>query len=259
MPSLLAILKITALAVWTVPLVSAQIILLIFHKGKAAYYIPRFWHQGVCAIVGLKTEIKGRPIHDRQVIYASNHLSYLDIPVIGSYLLASFIAKLDVASWPVMGFLAKVQQTAFISRTSSHAKKVANALDVMLKDGKSLILFPEGTSSAGTSLLPFKSSLFSLVIPKEEAHMAPIPIQPFVLELVSVNGKAPTPQSRDLYSWYGEMEFGPHIWEFLKNKGATVRLTFLPPITPAIGQDRKELCRMVQDEIQTGLPAPNAL
>ncbi|HNQ92014.1 MAG TPA: lysophospholipid acyltransferase family protein [Alphaproteobacteria bacterium] len=259
MSSFFAILKILALAVWTLPLTTLQIILLVFYKGKGAYYIPRLWHKGVCAITGLKTEIGGHPIHGKQVIYVSNHLSYLDVPVIGSYLLASFVAKLDVAGWPVMGALAKVQQTAFISRNSSHAKKVAGALDTMLQEGKSLILFPEGTSSAGTSLLPFKSSLFSLVIPKEESHMTPVPIQPFVLELISVNGTPPTPQSRDLYSWYGEMDFAPHIWEFLKNRGATVRLTFLAPVTPTIGQDRKELCRIVQDEIQTGLPVSDAV
>ncbi len=250
MTSALAILKIVLLLLWTLPLVTIQIIVLIFHKGRGAYFVPRFWHQGVCAIIGLKTEICGAPVHGRQLIYISNHLSYLDIPVIGSYLLASFIAKEDVAHWPVIGFLSKVQQTAFISRTSAHAKKVANALDSMLKQRKSLILFPEGTSSAGTGVLPFKSSLFSLSMPKD---MAPIPIQPFILELVSVNGAPPTPESRDLYSWYGDMDFGPHIWEYLKNKGATVRLTFLPVIEPEDGTDRKALCRLVQDKIEAGL------
>lgn len=257
MRSFVAILKISALLVWTVPLASTQIVLLFFTKGKKAYYIPRFWHKGVAAIVGLRTEIAGSPVHDKQVIYASNHLSYLDVPAIGSYLLASFIAKQDVSGWPVMGFLARVQQTAFISRTSSHAKKVANALDEMIREGKSLILFPEGTSSDGISVLPFKSSLFALVTAKYRGNdgddMPPIPIQPFILELVGVNGAAPTKESRDLYSWYGDMEFGPHIWDFLKNKGAVIRMTFLPVITPQEGQNRKDVCRLVENAIQSGL------
>ncbi len=250
MRSFKAVFKIFLLAVWTLPLVLVQMLVLIFHRGKGAYFIPRFWHKGVCAIIGLKTEIKGTPIHNRQLIYISNHLSYLDIPVIGSSLLASFIAKEDVAHWPVLGFLSKVQQTAFISRSSSHAKKVANALDTMLKQGKSLILFPEGTSSAGTSVLPFKSSLFSLSMPKD---MAPVAIQPFVLKLTRVNGQPTTEQSRDLYSWYGDMDFGPHIWEFMKNSGATVELTFLDVVEPSVELDRKALCKLVQDKIESGL------
>lgn len=258
MVSILAFAKIVLLAIWTLPLVSIQMIVLVFHKGPYAYYVPRFWHKGVCAITGLKTEICGEPVHNQQVIYISNHLSYLDIPVIGSYLLASFVAKEDVARWPVLGFLSTVQQTAFISRTSAHAKKVANALDQMLKNGKSLILFPEGTSSAGTSVLPFKSSLFSLVTAREDnPDFKPVLIQPFTLQLVTVNGHAVTPETRDLYSWYGEMDFGPHIWEFLQNKGAKVRLTFLPPILPDAAMDRKTLCKIVQDRVEAGLAQDN--
>ncbi len=150
-----------------------------------------------------------------------------------------------------------MQQTAFISRNSRHAKKVAGALEDMLDEGKSLILFPEGTSSVGTSVLPFKSSLFSLLEPKESAP--PLPIQPFILELVSVNGEPATAANRDLYSWYGDMDFAPHIWVFLKNKGATVRLTFLDMIQPPSPFDRKVLCKTVEERITSGLKTPNTL
>ncbi len=250
MTSFIAIFKITLMMIWTIPLVTLQMIVLPFHKGDKAYSVPRFWHKGICAIMGLKTEIRGTPVSGRQIIYISNHLSYLDIPVIGSILKASFIAKEDIAHWPVIGFLAKVQQTAFISRNSAKAKTVANALDKMVKDGKSLILFPEGTSTVGTSVLPFKSSLFSLAQPKD---MAPVSIQPFVLELIDANGEALTPKTRDYYAWYGDMDFSPHIWIFLQTRGATVRLTFLDVITPEAGQDRKDLCKLIETKISSGL------
>lgn len=254
--ALKAVLKILCLAVWTIPLVLVQLCVLAVHRGPKAYIVPRFWHKGVCAILGLSTEIAGAPVHDKQLIYISNHLSYLDIPVIGSYLAASFIAKEDIARWPVIGFLSTVQQTAFISRASANAKKVANALDTMLKEGKSLILFPEGTSSSGAQVLPFKSSLFSLATPKD---MAPIAIQPFVVDLIAVNGRPVTPETRDLFAWYGDMDFGPHIWEFLKNGGARIRLTFLPVIQPTAETDRKALCRIVQNEIESGLSRQDPL
>jgi 1-acyl-sn-glycerol-3-phosphate acyltransferase len=250
MKKFIAIFKIALIALWTIPLAIIQIIFLSISKGQSAYTIPRLWHKGMCAIIGLKTEIRGNPIHDKQVIYVSNHLSYLDIPAIGAYLKASFIAKDDIAGWPVIGSLAKAQQTAFISRSSSKAKKVANALDVMLKEGKSLVLFPEGTSSTGETVLPFKSSLFSIAMPKD---LPPITIQPFIIELIDADGKPLTPATRDYYAWYADMEFAPHIWIFMQTKGATVRMTFLDSVTPTAGQDRKELCHMIQEQISSGL------
>lgn len=237
----------------TIIMTSFQIIFLLFCKGNASYILPRLWHKAICAIIGLKVEVRGAPVHDQQLVYIGNHISYLDIPAVGSVLKASFIGKDDIARWPVIGQLAKAQQTAFISRNARNAKKVANALDVMLAKGKSLILFPEGTSSTGESVLPFKSSLFSIAQPKD---LPPISIQPFIIELIDVEGQAPTAKSRDNYAWYADMEFAPHIWIFMQTKGATVRLTFLDVITPVAGQDRKELCKMIEQQISSGLNRP---
>lgn len=250
MKKFIATLKILAILLWTIPVVFFQSIVLLFHKGRYAYLIPQLWHKGVCLIIGLKTQIVGKPVRDRQVIYISNHLSYLDIPATGCFLRASFIAKEDIAGWPVIGFLATVQQTAFISRASSKAKKVANALDVMVKQGKNLILFPEGTSSTGETVLPFKSSLFSISQPKD---IQPIAIQPFIIELLDVDGKSLTKESRDIYAWYGDMDFAPHIWEFMQTSGATVKLTFMDIITPTPDQNRKELCQIVENQISSRL------
>ncbi|MFA7276505.1 MAG: lysophospholipid acyltransferase family protein [Pseudobdellovibrionaceae bacterium] len=253
MPALIAVLKIALILLWTLPLLIIQLVIFNLTKGDASYIIPRLWHKGVCKIIGITMEVVGEPVEGTQLIYVSNHLSYLDIPVIGAVLKASFVAKEDIAGWPVIGYLARIQQTAFISRSSAKAKKVAGALDDMLKAGKSLVLFPEGTSSPGTEVLPFKSSLFSLALPKEGGA---IPIQPFVVDLIRVNGHTPTIAERDLYAWYADMDFAPHIWEFMQNKGATVRLTFLPVATPQADTDRKSLCRVVEDHIATHLTAP---
>ena len=255
MRSLTAIFKIFLLACWSIPMVLVQLLVRPFTTGRGAYTVPHFWHKGICRILGLKVEICGTPVHNAQLIYISNHLSYLDIPVIGSVLKASFIAKEDIANWPVIGYLATLQQTAFISRASNKAKKVANALDDMLRQGKSLILFPEGTSTPGLTVIPFKSSLFALALPKESS---PIPIQPFIIELIEVNGATPTLTTRDYYSWYGDMEFAPHIWVYLKNKGATARLTFKDVITPTTADDRKTLCQQVETAIRAGLAASSA-
>ena len=247
-----AVTKLILLSLWSALLVPIQCIVLLFHKGHTSYYVPQLWHKGVSFIIGLKTEVTGEKASTDQIIFVSNHLSYLDIFGIGSTLRASFIAKEDIAHWPVIGFLSTVQQTAFISRSSNHAKKVANSLGQMLAAGKSLILFPEGTSTDGKSVLPFKSSLFSLAwMPSGVA----LPIQPFTLTLLSTNGQPVNelPRSRDIYAWYGDMEFAPHFWSFLKSKGTRIRLTFHPVILPQPSHDRKILAQLAWNAANSGL------
>lgn len=244
--------KLFLLTVWTLPLVATQLIVLRLCRSHAAYTVPCLWHKGVCKIIGLKVHVKGTPEKDRQVIFMSNHLSYLDIPVIGSLLKASFVAKNDIESWPVIGFLSKVQQTAFISRSSTQAATAHGTLDTMLKEGKSIILFPEGTSSAGTEVLPFKSSLFSLCLP---SSASPIPLQPFTLHLKSVNGQTnPSLEQRNRYAWYADMEFGPHIWDFLGQCEAEIDLIFHPIIIARPDDTRKTLCERTFPLVVAGLP-----
>lgn len=242
----------------TLVLVPLQIIVLSVHKAQGAYLIPHLWQKCVCLIFGLKISIKGTPVTDRQVIYVSNHLSYLDIPVIGSILKASFVAKKEVSSWPVFGFLSKLQQTAFIERARGAAVKEASALDIMLEQGKSLVIFPEGTSTDGTEVVPFKSSLFSLALKKGAGSP---PLQPFAVKLLSVNNQTNlSRQARDIYAWHREMttELPQHLWLFAKSKGAHIELEFFPLIETDENSDRKMLANVCHHTIsQAIVPASN--
>lgn len=254
MSYLRAILKILCLTLWTLPILVVQIIVLCFTKGQGAYIIPQLWHRGVCKIIGLRVEILGTPITDRQIVYVSNHISYLDINVIGAHLRASFIAKEDIAKWPIFGYLATVQQTAFISKNPRAAKQVANSLGDMVTQGKSLILFPEGQVSSGEQILPFKSSLFSLVFMNSDQTL---PLQPVVIHLVQTN-KNPrehkmTMDDRGLYAWHSDKLFAQHFWNFLRHRGALVQLIFGDPLTPTAGQDRKILSKIIYDQMENRL------
>lgn len=252
--NLCAVFKIVLMIIWTLPLVVVQCVVLLFSKGPGSYYVPQFWHNGISSIIGLKTEVRGEKIADAQTIFVGNHLSYLDIFALGSNIRASFIAKEEIAHWPVIGFLSSVQQTAFISRSSDQAKKVANSLANMLAVGKGLILFPEGTSSEGRTVLPFKSSLFSLV--RDEATGKAIQIQPFTITLLETDGHQlddTSNASRDLYAWYGDMDFGPHFWKFLTTSGAKIRITFHPVVQPQPEQDRKILSKMAWETVHSSL------
>jgi 1-acyl-sn-glycerol-3-phosphate acyltransferase len=178
-------------------------------------------------------------------MYVSNHLSYLDIPAIGSYLKASFIAKQEVAGWPVFGFLSKMQQTAFVDRTGARLEQDHYSLGSMLDAGKSLILFPEGTSSDGVALLPFKSRLFALVIER----VGSVAVQPFTIRLPD----ARTQKDRDQYAWYGDMDLAPHLWALAKTNGVRVELVFHDLIEVTPETERKELTEKCFEAIKAGM------
>lgn len=236
---------------WCLVMVPPQILVLLFTRGPAAYTIPQIWHRGICRIFGLRVVVTGTPLHDRQTLFVANHVSYLDIPVMGSILRASFVAKNEVAGWPVFGWLSRLQQTAFISRSRADAQREKNALSNMIAAGKSIILFPEGTSTDGRDVAPFKSSLFSLTLENTDRVMT---IQPVTLVIETVDGHPATGQDmRDLYAWYGDMTMPPHLAAFTRSRGATIRLVFHPPIDPAGFADRKALADACCTAVRTGL------
>ena len=174
--------------------------------------------------------------------------------MIASVLKASFIAKGEVASWPVFGFLSKLQQTAFVSRSKSTLGNDKNALEYMLKDGRSMILFPEGTSTDGRAVVPFKSSLFSIALADDGTD---IWLQPMTLSIVQVDGRDPADQmARDLYAWHGDMTLPPHLSAFGKTKGATIKITFHQPVSARAVNDRKILAATCHGAVQKGLENP---
>ncbi len=253
MNTLTASLKMLVFALMTLCLIPFQAIIIIFHKGSGAYIIPYIWQNLTCCIFRIKHEIIGEPIKDKQTIHVSNHISYLDIPLIGSTLKASFVAKSDVASWPVFGYLSKLQQTAFISRSSTDVRKGTNLLNTMLNEGKSLIIFPEGTSTEGTEVIPFKSSLFSVITNSEVEELT---IQPMTLSMKTVNGRFPSNQNeRDIYAWHRNMDtsLASHLWRFAKGKGAIITLSFHSPINTKKFSDRKTLAKECHSTVSNGL------
>ncbi|NCC51818.1 MAG: 1-acyl-sn-glycerol-3-phosphate acyltransferase [Spartobacteria bacterium] len=224
-----------------------QSLLLLATRGPLADILPKFWHRVVCRIFGLRVEILGTPVASGQTLFVANHLSYLDIPVIGSALKVSFVAKKEVASWPFFGYLARLQQTAFIDRNPRSARSGAARIQSVIAAGRSIVLFPEGTSTDGSRILPFKTSLFSVLL--EGVNGQDIAVQPVTVRLEHAENQ----EERDRYAWYGDMDMPPHLWAFAKSRGATVRLVFHPPLGAAGFQDRKALARACQIAVAFGL------
>lgn len=259
MTNLKASLKLAAFALLTLIVIPIQSLILLIHRGPHAYIVPRLWHKGVCFILGIKVQIKGEISDKSQTLYMGNHISYLDISAIGSILKrSSFVAKKDVAGWPVFGFLSTLQQTAFISRSREDAKNVAQSLDAMLDEGKSLIIFPEGTSTDGVEVLPFKSSLFSLAF---RENLENLMVQPMTIAVLESDGKKPeTQDERDLYAWHINMdtELPDHLWRFAKSNGAVLQLTFHPAYAVKDFENRKTLAKACHDTVSKGLELSNA-
>lgn len=254
-----AVIKLLGFALWTLVLVPPQWLIVTFHKGRFAYILPWLWHKGACAIFGIKIETSGKPYTGSQVIYVSNHLSYLDIPLLGSIIQqASFVSKNDVRNWPVWGFLSKLQQTAFISRARKDTKKEAGSLDGMLEAGKNLIIFPEGTSTNGSAVKDFKSSLFSLALKNTENA---IMIQPVTISILNTNGKVPeTEGERNIYAWPLEMEaeLHEHLWAMANSSGAHIRVSFHDVLQSSSFEDRKILAKTCHEAVCKGLEVSKA-
>lgn len=250
-----AIIRLALFAVLSAIIVGFQSLLLLFYRGQASYIAPQLFQKGTRRIFGIKAIVEGKPVRGRQTMFVSNHLSYFDIPALGSFVRGSFVARGDLSKWPVFGYMSKMQQTIFISRERTDAVAGKNMLEEILSEGKSIMIFAEGTSSDGSDVLPFKSSLFSLAL--ENPTGKPLLVQPVTISLLSVDGKeATTSEIRDLYAWHRDMTLPPHIWQFARLKGATIKITFHPPRDAANYTDRKSLCRDCYKDVLGGLVLP---
>lgn len=251
---LIATLKLFAFLVVNITLVPVHALIFALHKGAGRHIVPKLYHTLACAVFQIRISHAGEPVKDAQTLFMANHLSYFDIPLLSTLLpRPHFVAKKDVKDWPVWGFLAKLQQTAFISRNPAHAQKETQSLETMVKDGKNLVIFAEGTSTDGTSVLPFKSSLFTIAYGEHDDSLR---IQPVTLRVKSINGvRSSGGDIENLYAWPREldMELIPHLWRFAQSKGAEIEVIFHDSIDPRAFSDRKTLAKACFEAVCNGL------
>ena len=158
---ILIFLRLIIFLLLTLALLPFQFIIVFFIKN-CIYIIPYFYHKLCRRIFGIKIKTFGKVSINSPILLISNHASYLDIIILGSLFKTSFIAKKEISKWPLFGILAKLQNTIFIDRRVSSLKNQENQIIKHLNEKKNLVIFPEGTSSDGNRVLPFKSSLFNI-------------------------------------------------------------------------------------------------
>ena len=160
------------------------------------------------ALLGLRISVRGFPSSSRPLIVVANHTSWLDIIVISSFLPAVFVAQHEVASWPIFGRLAQLSRSIFVNRDRRlQVNKTISCISDALTAGEAVVIFPEGTSTDGTHVLPFRSALFGSVREtlRRAENLPAIFIQPVSLAYVGAN--------RRLAVWAleDEIQFVPHL------------------------------------------------
>jgi 1-acyl-sn-glycerol-3-phosphate acyltransferase len=212
--------------------------------------LPVFYHRLCCRLMGIAVVPVGEMSTRRPTLFVSNHTSYLDITVLGSLIPGSFVAKTEVAQWPLYGWLAKLQRTVFVERRRQASHRQRDQLKERLAAGDNLILFPEGTSNDGNRVLPFRSALLSVAEADDSRRLA---IQPVSVAYVALNGIPMGHGLRPLVAWYGDMTLGPHLWQFSRLGKITVVVEFHPPVNLTTVGDRKNLTRHCSAAVAAGV------
>lgn len=213
--------------------------------------LPVLWHRCVLWLMSIRVRVHGQPAKNiHGTLLAANHVSWLDIVVLGSITPLSFISKDEVLGWGIFGKLAQWQETIFITR--ERRTDVANQADAIarrLNAGDTLVLFPEGTTSDGNFIYAFKSSLFgALGLTGENANMVHT-VQPVAIAYTGLHGMPMGRYDRPLAAWPGDIELVPHLVNVLRHGVLDVDVCFGDVIEAGPQTNRKQLTTQVQSAV----------
>lgn len=204
--------------------------------------IKKHWLCWFSTIINLQV-IKEGELPEQTALVVSNHISWLDIIVIGQFLPAYFVAKSDILEWPVVGYLARQAGTIFIRRgDKQQILGTAERMIWLLKQNSNIIAFPEGTTTCGDGVLNFHASLF------QPALLTKSPVQPVSIEYLGL--------AKEQAPFVGDDAFVPHLIKMLALDKVEVKLSFLPPVSTA-GRNRHAVsneCRAMIVGHVTGEP-----
>ncbi|MBV9652938.1 MAG: 1-acyl-sn-glycerol-3-phosphate acyltransferase [Acetobacteraceae bacterium] len=237
-PAVRAVIRSILLLIWTLLGVSVQAILIAL-PGRPKIVFARWFWAVFSRVLGIRVRLIGKPSYRgdrRPVVFASGHSSWLDIAVLGATLDAAFISKDDVAEWPMVSLVARLGRTVFVSRQRSSTGRELAEISDRLTEGGNLVLFPEGTTSDGSRVLPFRSPFFAVA----DAG-TPVVIQPVSVVYDRLDGLPIGRNSRPLLAWYGDMAIAPHYWQTARRARVRATVVLHPPLDPARFASRKAL------------------
>lgn len=243
------VLNTVLLLLWIVIGASTMLILRLF-RSRLVYRFPLYFHGFVCRLCGMRCDVQGQISTHEPTVYVSNHVSYLDVFVLGSLIKGAFVAKSEVAGWPMFGQLAKLQNTLFLERNPRRAAEQIEVLGRHLERGENLILFPEGTSTSGVGVARFRSSLFAATDHSK--------VQPVSVAYVDYDGAPMSPAQREAFAWYlpdpkvavPNRSFVSHFVNALGLRRSRVVVTFHAPLPAG---ERKQLAQTAEVQVREGV------
>jgi 1-acyl-sn-glycerol-3-phosphate acyltransferase len=235
--------------VWTLALLPVQIGAVALDL-RLARRLPMLYHRGVCRLFGLDVRTSGAISPVRPTLFVANHSSYLDIPIFGGLLEVSFIAKAEVRSWPLLGLLARLQNSVFVDRRLGGMRDARAEIARRLALGDNLMLFPEGTTSDGNRVLDFYTALFGLPANLPGGRLL---VQPVTLAYTRQNGMPIGHVGRSRFAWVGETSLARHFWRAIQGGRITVEVRFHEPVEGARFASRKALSQYCFAQIACGL------
>jgi 1-acyl-sn-glycerol-3-phosphate acyltransferase len=244
--------RIVLYLVWTASLLPVQVLGLALRRRWTST-LPVFYHRWCCRILGFRIRVIGAPTTARPVLFTANHISYIDIAILGAIIPGSFIAKAEVADWPFFGWLAKLQRSVFVDRKVGSTARQRSAITDRLAAGDALILFPEGTSGDGNRVLSFKSALFGAV--QREKGLRPVVVQPVSLAYTRLDGIPIGRLYRPLFAWYGAVGLAPHMWRMMGLGTVEAVVEFHPPTLLSDCGSRKALSAYCRARVSGGVAA----
>lgn len=244
-----------AVLAWTLPAMLIQGLCLVL-PGSAKVAFAQIYWAIFTRLIGIEVRIIGKPVKreaGRPVIYVSNHSSWIDVPVVGGVLDGCFVAKGDVATWPFISTIARLGRTVFVTRSRGSTGKERAAMGALLKSGDNLILFPEGTSSDGSRVLPFRTAFFALALPVAGEDRTNMPlIQPVSVVYDRLDGMPVGRANRPVFAWYGDMDIASHFGRLTQHIGLRATVLLHTPLDPARFDDRKALSQAVWQIVADG-------
>jgi lyso-ornithine lipid O-acyltransferase len=225
----------------------------VFLRLPTRRSIPVFYHGIVHSMLGVRIRTVGTRIREHPLLIVSNHVSWLDISVITALAPVVFVAKREVASWPLFGLLAKLQRSIFVDRTRRQKTSAVNAeIAQRLAEGDPVLLFGEGTSSDGNRVLPFRTALIGAARDAlaDAEHVQRVWIQPLSIAYTRLQGLPLGRQHRPLVAWYGGAPLWPHLLGICQRGGIDVVITWGEPVAFDETSDRKIIARSLETTIR---------
>ncbi|MBZ6378248.1 hypothetical protein B5C34_00805 [Pacificimonas flava] len=211
--------------------------------------IPKLFHRMLNHAIGVTVRKHGTPASGT-TLFIANHLSWTDIPILGQYLRARFVAKAEISDAKALAFFCAQQRTLFVNREDKRGSgEQKNMLTATLAGGDSCIMFPEATTNDGRRPRPFKTPLFHGLASGEAPGVM---VQPVSLAFTRVRAMPATRARWPFLCWIGDYTVGESVVDWLRLRHVRADVVFHEPVDPTGFKDRKALARYCYDTIQRG-------